>query len=84
MTEPQASTHDDVTAAVRNAWASVLKHDEFDLDSDFFAVGGNSLLVARVMAGLSKQFGVRLPLRMFMTDPTVRGLGRSIYAHTAT
>lgn len=62
-------------AAVRDAWARVLAHDSFGEDDDFFAIGGNSLLAARVTAEISKRTGgIRIPLKAFFAAPTVSGL----------
>ena len=73
----------DLTARVRAAWATHLGHDDFDGDADFFAIGGHSLLVARIMAELSRAAGTRLPLRMFFAHPTVRSLAAAIAEQTA-
>jgi hypothetical protein len=64
----------DLKAQVRALWAGVLGHDDFTDDDDFFAIGGHSLLVARIMASLSGRCGRRLPLRLFFDQPTVSGL----------
>ncbi|MCQ9178700.1 alpha/beta fold hydrolase [Streptomyces sp. IBSBF 2953] len=62
-------------SAVRDAWARVLAHDSFGEEDDFFAIGGNSLLAARVAAEISKRTGgVRVPLKAFFAAPTVSGL----------
>ncbi|MGX2993172.1 phosphopantetheine-binding protein [Streptomyces sp. JNUCC 64] len=63
---------------VRRAWRTALEHEDFAPDSDFFAVGGNSYLVALVMTDLSRQVGVRLPLRLFFDAPTVHGVERAV------
>jgi acyl carrier protein len=81
MTERIGLETGDLTSTVRAGWEEVLEHEDFGPDTDFFAAGGNSFLVAKVMAGLSKQLGLRLPLRLFFTDPTVRGLSRNIAEH---
>ncbi|MFB6549722.1 phosphopantetheine-binding protein [Streptomyces sp. NPDC056405] len=80
MTE-HVETVDAATLMVCDAWEAVLTHKDFDSDSDFFAVGGNSYLVAKVMANLSQRVGVRLPLRLFFGAPTVRGLGQAVADH---
>ncbi|MER5319549.1 phosphopantetheine-binding protein [Streptosporangium roseum] len=72
---------EELAPLVLASWKAVLGHEEFGLESDFFAIGGNSFLVAQVMASLSKQIGARLPLRLFFSNPTVRGIERAIAAH---
>ncbi|MDK0517984.1 phosphopantetheine-binding protein [Streptomyces sp. ML-6] len=78
MTEQVEPDTGELTSMVHSAWETVLEHSDFDPDSDFFAVGGNSFLVAKVMADLSKQVGVRLPLRLFFATPTVHGIARAV------
>ncbi|MEE1784459.1 acyl carrier protein [Streptomyces sp. SP17BM10] len=68
------------TALVRAGWAAALGRDDFGDEDDFFAVGGHSLLVARIMAGIGRQVGTRLPLRMFFDHPTVADLARALTA----
>lgn len=68
------------TALVRAGWAAALGRDDFGDEDDFFAVGGHSLLVARIMAGLGRQVGTRLPLRMFFDHPTVADLAGALTA----
>ncbi|MEU9337114.1 amino acid adenylation domain-containing protein [Streptomyces sp. NPDC048290] len=61
--------------AVTSLWAGLLGRapDEIGLDDDFFAVGGHSLLAARLIAETTRRFGVRLPLASLFQAPTVRG-----------
>lgn len=75
---------DDVMLAVHEAWATVLRRDRLSMDDDLFVMGGNSVLVAHVMAGLSEKFGTRLPLRLLFANPTVRGSGHAIAEHLST
>ncbi|MFJ9030111.1 acyl carrier protein [Streptomyces sp. NPDC102274] len=70
-------------AQVRVRWVDALEHDDFDDDEDFFDAGGNSLLVAEIMATLGALFGVRLALRLFFDHPTVNELTGALAAHEA-
>ncbi|MFH8350198.1 alpha/beta fold hydrolase [Streptomyces sp. NPDC018045] len=64
---------------VRQAWQQVLGHESFGDEDDFFAVGGNSLLAAKVTAEVSKRAGgVRVPLRAFFAAPTVAGVAATV------
>lgn len=49
-----------------------------DPDSNFFTLGGNSLQAIKLLAAVSSSYGVRLAVRDFLTDPTVRGIVRAI------
>jgi len=44
------------------------------LDDDFFAVGGNSLVAARLVGHLHAVLGVSVPLHELAASPTVRGI----------
>ncbi|MET8774529.1 non-ribosomal peptide synthase/polyketide synthase [Nocardia sp. NPDC004654] len=43
-------------------------------DTDFFALGGNSLLATRLAARLGAELGVRVPVAAVFEEPTVAGL----------
>jgi hypothetical protein len=74
---------DRVRAHVRAQWADALEHDRFGDDDDFFEAGGNSLLIADIMAELGTAAGTRLSLRLFFDNPTVNELTRALAAHGA-
>ena len=53
-------------------WRRLLGIDEIGTDHHFFALGGHSLLVARMVNGISREFGVRLQLADVVDGLTVR------------
>ena len=57
-----------------DVWRSVLGNRDIDIDSDFFAYGGTSLLAVKLNAAIEKAFGVRPPLTAIFEAPTVRQL----------
>jgi amino acid adenylation domain-containing protein len=59
-----------VLATVR----TLLDNDRIEPDDDFFEVGGNSLLAARLMGQLSAMLGVAVPLHELLGNSTVRGI----------
>jgi amino acid adenylation domain-containing protein len=68
---PEGPTEQLVSAA----WAEVLGRTEpIGRDQDFFALGGNSLLAARLTARLRRDLGVDLPVRTVFRSNTVRTL----------
>jgi hypothetical protein len=89
LVSPDQTGHDGpdlelLRAQVRVQWADALEHDDFADDEDFFEAGGNSLLVAGIMAALGALLGARLPLRMFFTHPTVDEQAAALAAHEAS
>ena len=65
-------------AGLSALWAGLLNKDQVGLDDDFFALGGNSLLAAEMLAHTRAMFGisadsVRPLTRCLLRDPTLRG-----------
>ncbi|GAA2356708.1 hypothetical protein Cme02nite_50090 [Catellatospora methionotrophica] len=65
-------------------WAALLDRADLDLDSDFFAVGGHSLLAARLISRIEHSHGVRVPLAGFFAAPTIGWLAETVAATGAT
>jgi acyl carrier protein len=52
----------------------VLDTPDVDASSDFFELGGDSLLATRVLSAIARDFGTELTYEDFDDDPTPRGL----------
>ncbi|HEX6501165.1 MAG TPA: amino acid adenylation domain-containing protein [Micromonosporaceae bacterium] len=61
-------------------WARVLGHDEFDVDDDFFEVGGDSLLATWVVAELGQALGRPVELSAFLEYSTIEDLAGALEA----
>ena len=59
-------------------WSEVLGVPEVGIHDDFFALGGHSLVVTRVLARLRAALGVELPVRALFDAPTVARLARRV------
>ena len=75
-----ALTNAVVQSAVRDCWEDALLFDDFDDDDNFFDIGGHSLLIADILAGVGARLGLRIPLMDFFDHPTVNGLSRHLQA----
>ncbi len=58
--EDKYADETETTKRVKNIWETFLKKDIDNLDSDFFSMGGNSLLMIQVLETLNKEFSVKL------------------------
>ncbi|MEO5816460.1 MAG: amino acid adenylation domain-containing protein [Gemmatimonadaceae bacterium] len=61
-------------------WVDVLKKERIGVTESFMTLGGHSLLAIRVLGKLSRQFGVRLPLRSLFDTPTIAELAKVVDA----
>ena len=52
----------------------VLNTSEVDANSDFFELGGDSLLATRVLSAIARDFGTELLFEDFVDDPSANGL----------
>ncbi|MEU6556738.1 phosphopantetheine-binding protein [Streptomyces sp. NPDC046915] len=81
----EAAVHgtDELTALVHRAWAEALGHDEFTDEDHFFQVGGHSMGAVQVVRLIGTALGRRLPVRLLLRNPTVRGLAAALAAPAA-
>ena len=63
---------------VAAAFAEVLGRADFGADEDFFAAGGHSLLVFRVLARLERSLQARIEPSVFLHGPTPRRLAEEL------
>ncbi|HEY6313985.1 MAG TPA: amino acid adenylation domain-containing protein [Streptosporangiaceae bacterium] len=62
--------------ALCEVFAQVLGTDQVGVEDSFFDLGGHSLLAAVLVARLMEQMGIKLSLKGFMGNPTVRAIDR--------
>ena len=64
-------------------WARTLRTERVGVNDDFFDMGGQSLLAARLLGELEREFGVQIPLISFFGgDVTVAGLAAIVEGAT--
>jgi acyl carrier protein len=64
--------------SVRDIFRRVLETEDVDGDSDFFAMGGDSLLATRVLSAVARTHGVELTFDDFVVAPTPDALAKKI------
>lgn len=70
-----------VAEQLKRIWLDMLDVRHFGLDDTFFALGGNSLLVPRLIERVRQDFGIELPLGAVFEAPTVRAMAKLIEAN---
>lgn len=73
----------DVEAAIREVWQRVLGVPNVGVKSNFFDLGGHSILAVKVQSELSKLFGRRLPIAELFRAPTIEMLAKHFSADEA-
>lgn len=68
---------------IARIWRALLEFDDIGIDDDFFAVGGHSLLAARMIARVQDAFGSVVSLAGFYVRPTIRALAAAIEGKAA-
>jgi amino acid adenylation domain-containing protein len=71
---PQSET-EEMLAAI---WAQAIHLEQVGVEENFFDLGGHSLLATQVMSRIRHVFGVDLPLRSLLENPTVAGLAPQV------
>lgn len=59
-------------------WKNVLQLPNVGIHDDFFHLGGSSLLVTRVIAQMSGQLNMVIPVRDFFANPTIYSMSRQL------
>jgi amino acid adenylation domain-containing protein len=67
-----------VEAKLAAFWCELLEIPEVGVTDDFFDVGGDSLQAMQLLARISKQFEVDIPVRSLFDTPTIDRLARKI------
>ncbi|HEY2785183.1 MAG TPA: condensation domain-containing protein, partial [Fimbriiglobus sp.] len=59
-------------------WRKVIRAERVSVDSDFFDEGGHSVLAARLLYMVHKEFGVQLSFGAFLKAPTIAKLAERL------
>jgi phthiocerol/phenolphthiocerol synthesis type-I polyketide synthase E len=80
---PADPTANPTEAMVAGIWSSVLGVTTVRAESDFFDLGGNSLVAVQLIAQIREATGVRLPMRAIFETPTVAEMAATITGMSA-
>lgn len=80
--DERVAARDDTERLLCRIWSDVLGVGGVGIDDDFFELGGNSFLGARLIAQLGEEFGKALSLGLLFETPTVRKLAEHLRSST--
>ena len=63
---------------VADIWSEYLKIPVTNINSDFFKLGGHSMIAVKIMMAIAKRIGKRLPLATLFEHSTVESLAKKI------
>ncbi|WP_406209996.1 phosphopantetheine-binding protein [Kitasatospora sp. NBC_01560] len=66
------------TEGVVAIFRRVLERPDVAADSDFFLLGGDSLIATRVLSAVARTYGTELSFEEFLLAPTAAGLAELI------
>jgi amino acid adenylation domain-containing protein len=65
-------------AMLLDIWEDALGRKGFGVDDDFFEIGGNSILAARVATAVERNTCYPIPMAVLIETPTIRGLAKLV------
>ncbi|MEU4469120.1 phosphopantetheine-binding protein [Streptomyces sp. NPDC024017] len=69
---------------VRAIWCREFQRDDISVDDDFFALGGQSLVMVRIQGAYIEELGVEVPMDQLFLNPTVASISAYIESQAAT
>ncbi|MEV5135503.1 acyl carrier protein [[Kitasatospora] papulosa] len=68
---------------VRAIWHRELQRDDIMPDDDFFALGGDSLVMVRIQAAFIDELDAEVPMDLLFLNPTVRSISAYVDSRAA-
>lgn len=83
LTRPYVAPRTPTEAQLAGIWAAALCVDRVGVDDGYLELGGDSLTAAMIFSQIEAKIGVRLPMVILNTAPTIAQLAREIDAHSS-
>jgi acyl carrier protein len=64
--------------SVRAIWCRELQRADISADDDFFALGGQSVIMVRIQGAFIEELGVEVPMDQLFLNPTVASISAYI------
>jgi amino acid adenylation domain-containing protein len=75
---PYVAPRNEIEKKLLKIWVEVLKQDNIGVKHDFFALGGHSLKIIKVINQVNKQFGLKYDLKGVYGEPTIEAMALRI------
>lgn len=63
---------------VRTIWCRELQRDDISVDDNFFALGGQSVIMARIQWAFIEELDIEIPVDQMFLNPTVASISAYI------
>jgi acyl carrier protein len=67
-----------IADSVRAIWCRELQRDDISVDDDFFALGGQSVIMVMIQGAFMAELGVEVPMDQMFLNPTVASISAYI------
>ncbi|MFE7650106.1 phosphopantetheine-binding protein [Streptomyces phaeoluteigriseus] len=67
-----------IADSVRLIWCRELQRDDISVDDNFFALGGQSVIMARIQGAFVEELGAEVPMDQMFLNPTVASISAYI------
>ncbi|WP_406293657.1 acyl carrier protein [Embleya sp. NBC_00888] len=67
-----------IAERVRAIWCRELQRDDISVDDNFFALGGQSVIMARIQGAFIEELDVEVPADQMYLNPTVASISAYI------
>lgn len=72
-----------ISDEVRAIWCRELKRDNISVDDDFFALGGQSVIMVGIQGAFMEELGVEVPMDQMFLNPTIATISAYIESQGA-